>query len=779
MRSITGNCILLILMGASASVRGAGPAPTDFPPTSDHHAGADWWALQPIARPATPAVGDGKWCRESIDAFVLARLEARNLHPSPEADRRTLIRRVSFDLIGLPPTPEEIEGFLHDESADAYEKLVDRLLASPHYGEQWARHWLDVVRFGESEGFEHNRPRPNAWRYRDWVIDAFNGDMPYDRFVREQIAGDVLAPNDPMAVTATGYLVCGSYDSLGLEKGSESMVELTRQDHVENVVGNLGQTFLGLTVNCSRCHDHKFDPIRQMEFYQLAAALAGVGVGERDTVADPSDSSLRAERESLAKQIQEAHQRMAPLDGAIRQRLGEKLLASARAEADSTRKISIADVVAEREAASIAAALRGEGNAPANDEAKKRSDSAQATARNRIDQSAKSRQLAAAAAQALAELIAAGPASRIAYAQVLAEMPAAEREKYAPFVLEASQLELRARLLAGGKAAAVVSEKPRVVHVLLHGDIHRPGEVACARGLAAVGEISPDFGLAADSPEAQRRAKLAQWITDPKNPLPARVIVNRLWHYHFAAGIVRTPSDFGFNGGRPSHRELLDFLASELIDHGWSLKHVQRLIVLSATYRQGVDISAAASDPDNRWLSHRAPERLEAEAVRDAMLQVSGELNAQMGGPGYEDTKHEFRDNDDFYLPLEVSGPEFDRRSIYRSWHRAGFNPFLETLDCPDPSVSTPARSVTLTPLQALSLLNGALTGRLSGQFAHRVEREAGADVERQIDRCYRLALGRAPAADEIASARTFITDHGLGQFCLVLFNSSEFLYVD
>ncbi len=258
------------------------------------------------------------------------------------------------------------------------------------------------------------------------------------------------------------------------------------------------------------------------------------------------------------------------------------------------------------------------------------------------------------------------------------------------------------------------------------------------------------------------------------------MIVNRLWHYHFGGGIVRTPSDFGFNGGRPSHPELLDYLAAELIDHAWSLKHIQRLIVLSAVYRQGVDSSSLAADPDDRWLSRRSPARIEAENVRDAMLQISGELNPQMGGPGYEDASHDFRDNDDFYLPKEVSGPEFDRRSVYRTWHRGGgVNPFLETMDCPDPSVSTPVRSVTITPLQALSLLNGALTARLSERLVRRIEREAGTDVERQIDRGYRLALARGPSESEVASARTFIAAQGLGQFCLVLFNSSEFLYVD
>ncbi len=368
-RSILGISVLMLMCAFTLMTRAEG-SPTDFPPTSDHHAGPDWWALQPIARPATPPVRDAEWCRGTIDAFILAQLEPRNLHPSPEADKRELIRRVTFDLIGLPPTPEEIDAFLHDDHADAYEKLVDRLLASPHYGEQWARHWLDVVRFGESEGFEHNRPRPSAWRYRDWVIAAFNSDMPYDNFVREQIAGDVLAPNDPMAVTGTGYLVCGSYDSLGLEKGTEAMMELTRQDHVEELVGNLGRTFLGLTVSCARCHDHKFDPIRQTEYYQFASALAGVGVGERETIGASDDAALRSEREDLARQIQDVNRRMTPLDGPIRQRLGNALLASARTRAELTRKAECADVIAERETAGLAAALLEEGGAPSDDAAK-------------------------------------------------------------------------------------------------------------------------------------------------------------------------------------------------------------------------------------------------------------------------------------------------------------------------------------------------------------------------------------------------------------------------
>ncbi len=771
---------LLALLALGAAALYADEPSDVIPPTNDRRAGPDWWSLQPIQHRSLPAVRDAKWAREPIDAFILAKLESQGLAPNPQADKRTLIRRVTFDLIGLPPTPAEVDAFVNDDLPDAYAKLVDRLLDSPHYGEQWARHWLDVVRFGESEGFEHNRPRPFAWRYRDWVVAAFNEDEPYDRFVRDQIAGDALSPGDPTALIATTYFNCGSYDSLGLTKGTDAMIEVTRLDHVEDVVGNLGQTFLGLTVNCARCHDHKFDPIHQKEYYQLAAALAGVGVGQRETLAESNAAAIQERRQVIAKRLADVYLRMQPLDGSIRERLGEAARIKAGQGASDAQNRAKAAMRAASETKAIAEAVAEEAGGASDKEGKHRLEKAREAEKKSAEEASKAEAAEIAAEKALAQLLQIGPARSVSVAQVLSEMPASDRPAYDPLLVEASNLEAGEQLLAGGAAHAVVSSSPATVHVLMHGDFRRPGETVGPRGLTAVAGLPPDLELPADAPDGPRRAKLAEWITDPRNPLPARVIVNRLWHYHFGAGLVRTPNDFGFNGGHPSHPELLDYLATQLMSHGWSLKFVQRMIVMSAAYQQSSAVGPSAnSDPDNRLVWRRAPMRLQAESLRDAMLFVSGALNPQMGGPGYHDHEHHFKDDDDFYEPKDVSGPEFDRRSIYRTWNRAGVDPFLETMDCPDPSVATPARSVTTTPLQALSMLNGVLSTRLSAAFAKRVEREAGSDAGKQVETGYRLSFGRLPLAAERGPARKFVSEFGLQQLCLILFNSSEFLYVD
>jgi hypothetical protein len=425
-------------------------------------AGYDWWSLQPIRHRSLPAVKDRSWGINEIDAFVLARLEAESLHPAPPADRRTLIRRLSFDVTGLPPTPEEVQRFVADADPRAYERLVDRLLDSPHYGERWARHWLDVIRFGESQGFERNKIRDNAWRFRDWVIRAFNDNLPYDEFVRRQIAGDVHYPDDLTALIATGYHVCGTWDQVGFLEGSAEMQRGVKQDHLEDVVATLGQAFLGLTINCARCHDHKFDPISQREYYQIASLL----------------------------------------DGVVTQ--------------------------AEKEREGITLAVPG-GSAGSP--------------------------------------------------------------------LETADF--------AGVTHAVIPREPETTYVLTRGDYRQPTDVVSPGGLKALTGLPVEFGLEANAPEGPRRAKLAEWLTDPRNPLIARVFVNRVWYYHFGRGLVDTPSDFGFNGGQPSHPELLDYLAARFIDSGWDVKALQRLILTSATYRQQSRVAgdkAAQVDADNRLL---------------------------------------------------------------------------------------------------------------------------------------------------------------------------------
>jgi hypothetical protein len=900
--------------------------------TADSRAGLDWWSLQPVARPARPEVKDAAWPINPIDHFLLAKLESNRLAPAPAADRRTLIRRVHFDLLGLPPGPDDVAAFVADDSAGAYERLVDRLLDSPHYGERWARHWLDVIRFGESQGFERDKLRPNAWPYRDWVIQALNDDMPYDEFARLQLAGDVLRPDDPAAVVATGFLVAGAWDEVGQTQQSAAMKAVVRQDEMEDIVGVTGQTFLGLTVHCARCHDHKFDPITQQDYYRLVAALGGVRHGERDSVSeaaralrtasvserhpagplthgrgsdrlaelkgqlasinDPVRERLVAERRARPQPAVEPPQPIARWDFAadLRDQLGSlhgTAHGGARVEAsrllldgvdsfvateplaeDLNEKtleawVSLAEwnqqgggvigvqsldgatfdaiVFGEREPGQWMAGSNGyvrtqSFNGPRETEppdqfvhvaivydanqtitayrnggpygqpysaaglATFAAGKSQVVFGLRHSPPRGNRLLAGAIRRAQlydralsADEIAASAGvlnEAVSDDEIIAQLTPHQRARRQELLLEISRVETAQRLATGGRVYAVVPQQPEPCHVLDRGDTRRPKELVAPGGVQAVSPVG--FGLPPDAPEAERRVKLAEWITDPRNPLTARVMANRLWHYHFGVGLVDTPNDFGSSGGRPSHPELLDWLASELTkpsvsqqlaipdSHPWSLKHLHRLIVTSATYRQSsrFDPAAATIDSGNRLLWRRTPQRLDAETLRDAVLAVAGELNPTMGGPGL----HDFRthtNNSQFYEPIDPAGYAFQRRSIYRTWVRSGTNPFLDVFDCPDPSTTTPRRAMTTTPLQALSLLNDSFMLRMADKFAERLRQDTDADAEKQIDRAYQIAFARVATAAEVAAAKRFVSEHGLAAFCRVLFNSNEFLYVD
>ncbi len=620
-----------------------GTNPIDpFRYSTDDRAGYDWWSLKPIQRPESPTIDNANWARNEIDLFVLSKLEAAGLAPAEQADGRILLRRLYFDVIGLPPILKRDGGKWREETlglevdvdsfADdpaTYAAVVDALLESPHYGERWGRHWLDVVRFGESQGFERNRVRQNAWRYRDWVIEAFNRDMPYDEFLRLQIAGDVLKSDDLDALIATGYLVCGTYDMVGYEMGSAEMKKAVRQDEIEDMVAALGQSMLGLTINCARCHDHKFDPISQREYYQVAALLGGVtqAVDERKGIA------LKAES-------------------------------------------------------------------------------------------------------------------------------------------------------FDGVAHAIIPQQPPTFHVLIRGNSRDPGEVVSPRGLNAFSGVglSGDFDFEPDAPESERRVALAKWITDARNPLTPRVIVNRVWHYHFGQGIVDSPSDFGFAGGRPSHPELLDSLARRFVDGGWKLKDLHRLILTSATYRQMSNVRSVAAeelDSDNRLLWRANMRRLDGESTRDAMLAASGALNQKLGGPSFYDVDVKLEHDHKFAGPTGEFNDEVNRRTVYRLWARCGNNPLLESLDCPDPSVMLPRRSQTITPVQSLSLLNNRLIEQCAERFAERIRGQAGEDVDRQVDVLYRLLLLRSPEPRELELASSFVQQQTLLQLCVVMLNTNEFLFVE
>lgn len=883
--------------------------------TSDRRAGTDWWSLRPLADPAEPDVADRAWVTNPIDSFVLARLEATGLRPSPPAELGSLIRRLTFDLIGLPPTPEEIDAFINDPSPRAYEALVDRLLASPHYGERWARHWLDVVRYAESQGFERDRLRPNAWQYRDWVVQAFNDDLPYDVFIRWQLAGDVLRPDDPRAVIATGFLVAGPWDEVGQTQQSEAMKAVVRQDELEDLVGTTAQTFLGLTAHCARCHDHKFDPISQVDYYRLSAALSGVRHGER--AAPPAGDTLAEDLKRLTTDAAEARTRLADIERPVRAKLlAERLRGAspivppepiAHWEFDGDARDAIGElhgdlrggariengqlVLPGGEAHMLTAPLgfdleaktleawvrlsgapttgldqRGGGvigvqsrdgnvfdtivygervprrwTAGSNffvrtkDISDSAADETEATQRpvhvaityasdGTITLYRNGRaygdpyptsgvqKFAAVGAQVVFGVRHSPPgmgkmligaidrarlydraltAAEVAASaglnddtvtddDILVALAPAERDEWRSLRLDLSRLESRRRLLSGGTVHAVAPKQPEPTRVLRRGDTRQPGDVVAAGPVAAASRGQADFGLPPDAPEAERRRRLADWLASPDNPLTARVMANRLWHYHFGTGLVDTPNDFGFNGGRPTHPELLDWLARQLIDHGWHLKQLHRTIVLSSTYRQASPHRPAAAqiDAGNRLYWRKTPTRLEAEMLRDAVLAVSGQLNPAVGGPGYQDFKT-FTNNSQFYEVYDPPGYGYQRRSLYRTCIRSGTSPLLDVLDCPDPSTTAPARAVTTTPLQALALLNDSFMLRMSDQFAERLHREAGDDPAKQASLAYRLAFGRAPTALEQSAAQALASEHGLAALARVLFNANEFLYLD
>jgi hypothetical protein len=880
-----------------------GADPIDpFRITTATRAGYDWWALRPVKRPPVPEAGnETQRAGNPIDGFVRARLRDKGLSPSPPADRPALVRRLAFDLTGLPPTPEEAAAFVADPAPDAYEKLVDRLLASPHYGERWGRHWLDVVRYGETDGFERNGSRPNAWPYRDWVVRAFNADMPYDRFVRLQLAGDVLHPDDPEAVAATGFLVAGVHNTV---LGTDAMRAAARQDELEDLVGAVGQTFLGLTLNCARCHDHKFDPVSQLDYYRFTALLGGVGHGERAlpnrTAADalakltrdteaaraelaaieaparaaiaaaggsaglspvaawdfrtgPNDlvGALHARPVAAAKLTaagavldgKTAFLRTAPLvaplraktleawvkldaltqrgggvmavqtpDGAVFDAIafGEREPGRWMAGSDFFRRTQPFtgpdEVEADKQPVHVALAVGPDGTVTGYRNGRPygkpyKSSGAQAFEPGRAvvlfgcrHEPAGGNKLLAGTVLAArlydraltpaeaAASFAAGPGfvPEAAIDAGLSPEDRARRSRVKARLAELSAEAATQRARASVKVYANVALPTGVTRLLARGDVTAPREVVAPGGLPAVRALPADFGLAADAPDASRRRALADWVTSPANPLFARVAVNRLWHHHFGIGLVETPSDFGFNGGRPSHPELLDWLATELVEKGWSLKHLHRLVVTSATYRQQSlpRPDAVKVDADNRLLWRAKPRRLEGEAVRDAMLAAAGLLDRTVGGKGFSDYRERNFNGTAYFDPFDPDGPEARRRSIYRFVPRGGNPGLLDVLDCPDPASAAPRRAVTTTPLQALSLWNGAFALRTADAFAARLERDAPGDVARQVTRAWQLAFGRDPLPAEREAATQLVRTAGLPALCRALFNANEFLTV-
>ncbi len=702
-------------------------------------------ALRPLKPVAVPAVDDA-WCQTPVDRFVFATLRAKGLTPSPRADRYTLVRRATFDLTGLPPTPGEVDAFVRDGSPRAWERLVDRLLASPAYGERWGRHWLDVARYADSDGFEFDADRPNMYQYRDFVIRALNDDLPFDTFVRWSLAGDELDPDDPRARAATGFCTTGPVAIVNLAAGDGTPIdrERLRYDELDDVVSTFGAGLLGLSVGCARCHDHKFDPIPTRDYYGLVAVFAPSRRVEPPLASRAAQLRFEHDTSELKRRREKAQ---------------EELNEWADARVRELSRARIAALPIPEEEKNL---LRGQ-HAPADPRWLKLSNT-------------------------YAKALSVGD-----LAKELSPEQAAKWQNLKATLQEALRTP-DPTPPARGLCLADVGQDPGKSYLLTRGQADKKGEEIGPAFLSALTEAPLDRWTKRPRPEAPttyRRAALADWVTDVDagaGRLLARVIVNRIWQHHFGEGLVRTPNDFGTQGEAPTHPELLDWLANELIAGKWRLKRLHRLIMTSAAYTQAVGAAdeRARADRDARLLSYRKPRRLEAEAVRDAILAVSGKLDRTMYGPAVKPA-----------LPADVlpgmprdvlprptaDGPAQWRRAVYLFVKRSLPTPVLEVLDEPPADASCGRRERSTVAPQALIFLNDEFVRTQARFFADRVASEAGADPGSRVRHAFRLTLGREPSDDEMTAALRFLRRRdgraALQNFCHVLFTLNEFVYVD
>ena len=727
-----------------------------------------FWSLQPVKKSPIPAVKTKQWVNNAVDAFVLAKLEEKQLQPNPSADKITLLRRATIDLTGLVPTPDEIQAFVSDNSPTAYEKVIDRLLASPAYGERWGRHWLDVARYADSNGYKADETRPDMWRYRDYVIDAFNEDKPYDRFVREQIAGDELYPQDPDALVAMGF------NRHYIDETNAAGLVIRRQETLDEITNVTGTAFLGMTFACARCHDHKYDPILQTDYYRLQAFFANTAFGD-----GPIPLKDPVER----KKYEEQYAIWDSKTKAIRDEMSQIVEPLRKTKAQGGIKTFEDDV---QEAILMDASKRN----------------------------------------AWQQMMYHTAEPRIGFdeepdARTLRTLKGDAATRYAALKKDLAEFDaLKPKALPRAQYMVDISATAPPTYVHTRGDPYAKGQEV-QPGFPSIldpndPKITPPVGLNSTG----RRTVLANWLVDPKNPLVARVMVNRVWQYHFGTGIVATPGDFGRMGSRPTHPELLDYLSSYFVENGWSTKKLHRLIMLSNTYRQSTDnqVKAAEADPDNKLLWRYNRHRLEAEAIRDSMLMVGGLLNSQKGGPGV--------------FPPVPSGAvsalsataaaggwssekdplQNNRRSVYIFVRRNLRYPMLQEFDTPNTFEVWHSRKNTVTPAQSLDILNNDLILEWSRAFAGRVMSESKASSEpwEQIDRAYRMSYGRGATADELKSATAFLeqqtsimakrlagggvtppmptrTMEGMDparaaafvDLCQMLFASNEFLYIN
>ncbi len=876
----------------------------------------DWWSLHPLRRPPLPSLDPPDWqqVRTPVDAFVLARLKANQLAFSPPADRRTMARRLYFDLIGLPPTPSEVERFLHDASPMAYEDLVDRLLASPQYGERWARHWLDVVKYADTCGYDKDKLRPNAWPYRDYVIRSFNDDKPYARFTEEQIAGDVLFPGSPDGILGLGFVAAGPWDFIGHVEVPESKIDGRVARHIDRdeMVSNTLNTFVSATIQCARCHNHKFDPFTQQHYYNLQAIFAAVDRAERPYDLDPGVERRRLELQQSVASITASQQE---LEAGLRRAGGEELAAldeqiaklqplvklddkhpafgyhsqivSASdqqkwvqvdlGESQTIRRVILhpchddfggigagfgfpprfrveasddaafsggQQVLVDRTASDqpnpgvapvaidVAGVVARYVRVTAVKLAERQNDYIFALAELEVLDAAEENVAAQKGVSSLDSIEAPvrwsrlnltdGIWARAGDPSAAAQLDRARQKRQEIWdriitaELSARRTELADRLkrtnqslaeLPTGKMVYAAASQfpaqgnfkptgglPRTVHVLHRGNIQSPRQPAVPGTLPVVPGLPPLFDLPEDHHEGDRRAALARWITRDDNPLTWRSIVNRIWHYHMGRGIVASPNDFGRMGQLPSHPDLLDWLAVEFRDNGQSIKALHRLIVTSTVYRQasgpptgaGAEVRALARrgrqvDGGNVYLWRMSRRRLEAEEIRDAVLSVSGSLRDAMGGPGYYLFRLERAAHSPHYEyhKFDPADSASHRRSVYRFVVRSQPDPFMTTLDCADSSQSTPRRNETMTSLQALALLNNRFNLTMASRFAARLETLAPMSPEAQIELAMRRVTGRPPRPEELVAMKSYANDHGLANLCRVLFNLSEFVYID
>ncbi len=824
------------------------------------------WAFQPLRRPPVPSTKNSQWISNPIDAFILAKLESKGLSPNPPAAKHELLRRLHYDLTGLPPTPEEVEEFLANPLSTAYETAVNQLLDSPRYGEKWARHWLDLVRYAETNSYERDNPKPHVWRYRDYVIRSFNNDKPYDRFVREQLAGDELPEAGNESVIATGYYRLGIWD----DEPSDPLQ--SRYDSLDDIVATTSQVFLGLTVDCARCHDHKIDPIPQKDYYRMVSFFHNINHFRNGGPTDEVPLLERPEdRIAYERQIKDLEKKRDAVQAEVREVENEYRAKALKSERDGLHHNDLDDLeyrfyrdtwnrlpdfstikpedtgrlprrlfeltprtrneafgfvfeafLIVPEAGSYTFYLDSDDGARLTVDGKKviEYDGIHGLGNERrasIDLAKgrlpikleyfqnqfglglsvawsgpgfSRRSLSASEKTALAADVA-----KVIEREGPSLIGAERVQHYKSLLKELGKLKAQKVPVDRGLAVTEAGNRAPETFVLVRGNPHVKGPKVEPGFLEVLGEAVPPMSTMPEQNKTTgRRRALAEWITSVENPLTARVMVNRIWQYHFGRGLVRSPNNFGTQGDKPTHPELLDWLASEFVARGWSMKDLHRLILLSNTYQMSSrsNPTAFSTDPTNDLFWRYDMRRLSAEEIRDSILNVSGVLNLKMFGPAvYPEIAREVMlgQSKPGYGWEKSPAAEQNRRSVYVHVKRSLVLPILESFDAAETDRSSPVRFATTQPTQALGMLNGSFLHKQAALLADRIQREAGDDTEKQVRRGLLLVMSRAPAEAEVARGMKLLRrlqesdgmspDSALKAFCLVALNLNEFIYLD